>query len=362
MGLAIARSLRQRGADVTILSQKFSDAAGHAAAGMLAPQAEGLAAGPMRDFCINSRDRYGDWAAKLEQEVGQSVGYWPSGILAPAYAAEDFPHPRSTWQDRSAILDIQPGLSERVTGGWWFPDDAQVDNRRLMQALRLAVQELGVELCESVRVKSWLNTGDRINHLITDNGDTWQAQHYILATGAWSQALLPIPVTPRKGQMMALRDPGWEPDHPFSGRLTLQTVLFGSHIYIVPRQDGRIIIGATSENVGFTAGNTAAGLKQLLQEAIRLVPQLAQAMVLETWWGYRPATPDELPILGPSDWTNLTLATGHYRNGVLLTPATAQAIADCVMSQIADIPPQDPALAALLPAFQHTRFGGNTEV
>ena len=112
----------------------------------------------------------------------------------------------------------------------------------------------------------------------------------------------------------------------------LNQVLFGEGIYIVPRQDGLIVVGATVENVDFASGNTAAGIQALLNEAIRLYPPLKSFELVETWWGYRPATPDELPILGPSPFSNLTLATGHYRNGVLLTPITAQLIADWVLA------------------------------
>jgi glycine/D-amino acid oxidase-like deaminating enzyme len=130
-------------------------------------------------------------------------------------------------------------------------------------------------------------------------------------------------------------------------RPKLKTVLFGSEIYLVPRQDGRVIIGATSENVGFAPGNTAGGIQTLLQAAIRLFPAIQDYEITETWWGYRPATTDEWPILGPSQFKNLTLATGHYRNGILLTPVTATLIADYVATGQED---------QLLQAFHWSRF------
>jgi glycine/D-amino acid oxidase-like deaminating enzyme len=132
-----------------------------------------------------------------------------------------------------------------------------------------------------------------------------------------------------------------------SANLPLQQVLFGDDIYIVPRQDGKIIVGATSEDVGFAPHNTLQGVKQLMTAAMRLFPPLQQFPIHETWWGFRPATPDELPILGTSAADNLTLATGHYRNGILLTPITAKLIADLVWHQQAD---------NLLSAFSWQRF------
>ncbi len=342
MALTIALELQQRGRSVTLLSRQATAAAGHAAAGMLAPQAEGLVPGAMLDLCLRSRSAYPQWVAQLENLTHQSVGYWPCGILAPSYG-QPTPHPPEHWQDYADLAAIQPGLGPTVQGGWWFPEDAQVDNRALMRALLAAVQIAGVEICEGVEVQA-IGTGThQVTHLETSTG-RWQAGHYVLATGAWSEAIVPVPVQPRKGQLLALRWPVGA-----NGRSPLQCVLFGTEIYIVPRQDGRVVVGATSENVGFAAGNTAAGVQHLLNAAIRLFPALAECELIETWWGYRPATPDELPILGASQWDNLTLATGHYRNGVLLAPITGQIIADWVVDRRAD---------RLLGDFGWERFGG----
>jgi glycine oxidase ThiO len=342
MGLTIALELQQRGQSVTILSQNLAAAAGHAAAGMLAPQAEGLAPGPMLDLCLRSRSAYPDWIAQIEGLTGQSVGYWPCGIMAPNADRPIAPDSPANWQDYAHLTAIQPGLGPTIAGGWWFPEDAQVDNRALMRALFAAVQAAGIEICDGVEVQTIATQQNHVTHLETSGGQ-WQAGQYILATGAWSQAIVPVPVQPRKGQLLALR---W-PENARS-EWPLQCVLFGTEIYIVPRQDGRIIVGATSENVGFATGNTAIGVQHLLNAAIRLFPALAHCDLIETWWGYRPATPDELPILGASQWENLTLATGHYRNGVLLAPITGQIIADWVVDRRAD---------RLLGDFSGGRFG-----
>ncbi len=319
MGLAIALELRSLGAKVCVLCRDFEEAASHAAAGMLAPQAEGILPGPMRDLCIRSRDLYPTWIPKIQSLSGQDAGYWQSGILAPSYCD-------GAGCDRSAMLQIQPDLGDEVRGGEWFPDDAQVDNRKLARALWAAAIAVGVELRSGVTVTGVKTMGSQVTGLETTAG-LLQADHYIVATGAWSQDLLPIAVTPRKGQMMSLR---------VSGEIPLKTVLFGSEIYMVPRRDGRIIIGATVEDVGFRSGNTPEGLMKLLQAATRLFPGIGQESIEDFWYGYRPATPDELPILGESQYANLTYATGHYRNGILLTPITGKIIADWVWNQTRD--------------------------
>ncbi|MDX2212636.1 MAG: glycine oxidase ThiO [Oculatellaceae cyanobacterium bins.114] len=351
IGLAIAVELKLRGANVTILSRDFQQAASHAAAGMLAPQAESLEPGAMLDLCIKSRALYPDWVAKLEEISGMSTGYWSCGILAPVYqttAAQTTalnptytPASSAYWLNQSAIHLAQPGLGEDVAGGWWFPEDGQIDNRALAQALLATAQILGVDVQEGVNVTGIHQQQGRVLGVRTPSHD-WQADHYILATGAWSSDLLPVPVYPKKGQMLAVSLPLSE-----SAGLPLQRVLYGPDTYIVPRRDGRIVIGATSEAVGFTPHNTMEGIQTLINAAIHLYPTLRHFPIQECWWGFRPATADELPILGNSLCDNLTLAIGHYRNGILLAPVTAQLIADQVWQQ---------HTAPLLKPFSWSRF------
>ncbi len=328
IALAIALTLRQRGQTVTVLSRDFQAAASHQAAGMLAPGAEGLT-GPLRELCDRSLRRYPDWASKLLTLTGQDVGFWPSGILALCSTLpQGDPPAGATWLDPTTAGHYQPGLTDTIAGAWWYGEEAQVDNRILSQALRAAAQDSGVALQEGVTVQGLVTAQGRIEQLQTSDGP-YQGGHYILAAGAWSADLLPIPVIPRKGQMLAVQvPPGAAEAQP------LKRVLYGdTGIYIVPRRDGRIVVGATNEAVGFTPGNTPAGLAHLCQGAAALYPPLREFPLLETWWGFRPSTPDEAPILGPGPWENLTLATGHYRNGILLTPITAELIADQVLGQ-----------------------------
>ncbi|MGJ3254362.1 MAG: glycine oxidase ThiO [Elainellaceae cyanobacterium] len=348
VGLAIATELRLRGATVTVLSRDIQQAATQAAAGMLAPQAEGIPASPMLDFCLESRSLYPEWVRKLEEVSGISAGYWACGILAPVYEVptSTFQKTRSLssaaqWLDQTAIHQAQPGLGDEVLGGWWFPEDAQVNNRALAQSLRSAAQGLGVNLQAGINVEFIQQHQGRVVSVKTSQGD-WTADHYVVATGAWAQELLPVPVQPQKGQMLSVRVPT-----QLSNPLPLRRVLFGSEIYIVPRQDGTILIGATVESVGFAPNNTPLGLQTLLSRAIHLFPRLQEFPIQECWWGFRPSTPDDLPILGPSQCENLTLAIGHHRNGILLAPATARLIADWVFTN---------QTSPLLQAFQWDRF------
>ncbi|MEH1865274.1 MAG: glycine oxidase ThiO [Nostoc sp.] len=348
IGLAIAIELKMRGTNVTVLCRDFQAAATHAAAGMLAPDAENITNEAMRSLCWRSRALYPDWTTKLEELTGLNTGYRACGILAPVFEEAGGQGGRGEslsssspayWFNKEAIHQYQPGLGAEVVGGWWYPEDAQVDNKALAQVLRTAAECVGVELKDGITVEAFLQQQGQVVGVQTNVGII-RAAHYVLASGAWSNELLLLPVLPRKGQMLSVRIPEFAPEVP------LKRILFGDNTYIVPRRD-RLIIGATSEDVGFTPNNTPDGIQKLLQAAIRLYPQLKDYPIQEFWWGFRPATPDELPILGTSHCENLTLATGHYRNGILLTPITAVLIADLILEQKPD---------PLLADFHYSRF------
>jgi thiazole synthase len=238
-------------------------------------------------------------------------------------------------------------LGEEVVGGWWYPEDAQVDNRALARALWSTAESLGVDIRDGITVQGIQQQQCQVVGVQTSAG-VFHAEHYVLAAGAWSNELLPLPVRPKKGQMLSLR----VPENNYSD--LMQRVLYAPDVYIVPRRDStdtlrerRIIVGATSEDVGFTPYNTPAGIQSLLERAIRLYPQLQHYPIHEFWWGFRPATPDELPILGSGSCKNLTLATGHYRNGILLAPIAASLMADSIWEQKSD---------PLLDHFHYSRF------
>lgn len=344
IGLAIAVELKLRGADVTVVSRDFGQAAAQAAAGMLAPLAEEISCEPMLDLCLKSRWLYPEWIRKLEELSGINTGYWSCGILAPVYevpSSTQAANSLKVWLEGKAIELYQPGLGTAVVGGWWYPEDAQIDSRNLMKSLLQAARTLGVDLKEGVSVTAIEQQQGRVRSVLTSEGEL-DAEHYILASGAWLSQLLPLPVRPVKGQMLSVRMPR-ETRQP----LPLQRILYGPDIYLVPRQDGRLVIGATVEEVGWTPHNNPEGIKALLERAIKLYPAVADWSIEEFWWGFRPTTPDQLPILGASSCENLWLATGHHRNGILLAPATASLLADLILAQKA---------APLLSHFSWQRF------
>ena len=343
IGLAIAIELKRKGARVTVVSRDFTQAAAHAAAGMLAPLAEKLTSAPLQELCLRSRWLYPEWTQKLEELTGVDTGYLPCGILAPCYTQPEAiaTQDNAVWLDYQSIKLYQPGLSDRVVGGWWYPEDGQVDNRCLMQSLLQAARTLGIELKEGVSVKAIQQRQGRVNGVLTDAGQLL-ADQYVLAAGSWASQLLPLPVRPVKGQMLGLKMPQ-KLHQPFP----LQRVLYGDGIYLVPRQDGRLIVGATVEEVEWTPFNTPQGIQTLLSKTIELYPAAADWQIEDMWWGFRPGTPDELPILGHSSCENLFLATGHYRNGVLLAPITATLMADLILESKSD---------PLLAEFSYQRF------
>ena len=343
IGLAIAIELKRGGAKVTVISKDFVQSAGNAAAGMLAPMAEKLTSPLLLKLCLRSRWLYPEWTQKLEELTGVETGYLPCGILAPVYSepASITEDDHTVWLDRQTIKLYQSGLGDRVVGGWWYPEDGQVDNRCLMRSLLQAARTLGVEIKEGVSVKAIQQKQGKVNGVFTSAG-LLTAEEYVLAAGSWSGQLQPLPVRPVKGQMLSLRMPQLK-HQPFP----LQRVLYGEGVYLVPRQDGRLIVGATVEEVEWTPFNTPQGIQNILDKTIKLYPAAADWQIEEFWWGFRPGTPDGLPILGRSACENLFLATGHYRNGILLAPITASLIADLILQQKSD---------PLLEQFSYRRF------
>lgn len=327
LSIALELKLQQKDLSITILNRNFEEGATQAAAGMLAPRAEQLTHQGMLNLCLKSLELYPHWINKIESLTGLNTGYYPCGILAPVYSENQPQQKDGIWLTPEAIKDYQPNLSEEVLGAWWYADEGQIDNRQLAKVLHQAVINLGIEIKEGVTVESLPKINGKIQYAKTNLGD-FSANTYILANGAWSSPLFPIPVTPVKGQMLSLQMPR-EENNPFP----IQRVLYGENIYLVPRLDGRLIVGATVEKTGWKAGNTPEGIETLLREAKRLYPPLSEWSIDQIWYGYRPDTPDQLPILGPCPCENLILATGHYRNGILLAPITAQLIQQFILSQ-----------------------------
>jgi glycine oxidase len=352
MGLAIAHQLARRGRSVLVLSRRRSEAAGFVAAGMLAPHAEGLE-GSLLGLGQASLARIPAWVAQIEADSGLSCGLRPCGIVVPCRsAAERDAYPTASWGqplNRASLEREIPGLGPCWEAGLLFPQDGQIDNRRqLMRALERACVGLGVRFQEGVEVLELQCHGDgrlRGVRLRSAEGEEHQlpAGTAVLSCGAWSAQLLPqLPVFPVKGQMLSLQGP----------RQALQRVIFGPGTYLVPRADGLLVVGATSEpEAGFSEGLTPTGQRQLQQGLASLLPEAAAWPPMERWWGFRPCTPDEGPLLGASTIPGLWLATGHHRNGVLLAAITASLLSEAISQP--DASPDEPWLKSFSP----DRFG-----
>ncbi|WP_413430041.1 glycine oxidase ThiO [Synechococcus sp. Cu2B8-bc1011] len=333
MGLAIAHQLARRGCSVTVLSRRRNEAAGFVAAGMLAPHAEGLTGDLLRLGQL-SQERIPHWVAQIEADSGLPCGLRATGIVVPfkdakerdRYATAAF----GEALNRQRLEQLLPGIAPAWQAGLLFDQDGQIDNRRqLMRALESACVDRGVNFQEGVEVLNLLKHDGRLHGVQTRDSEgllsTLTCTKAVLCSGAWSAQLLPeLPVFPVKGQMVSLQTP----------RGALRHVIFGPGTYLVPREDGLVVVGATSEpEAGFNEGLTPQGQKSLNQGIAALLPDAVNWPPMERWWGFRPCTPDEGPLLGQGPIPGLWLACGHHRNGVLLAAITTELLADAITHQ-----------------------------
>ena len=330
IGLAVAYELAKKGRSVEVLSRRRSEAAGFVAAGMLAPHAEGLE-GSLLQLGQLSLDRIPSWVHSIEKESGISCGLKQCGIVVPFQSAEKRDsHPTSSFGQvlnrKELELEI-PGLTNYWETALLFNQDGQIDNRRrLMRALEKACVSLGVHFREGVEVLDVITHNEAFQgvHILNAEGkvEIRPSEEGVLCSGAWSNQIFnTIPIFPVKGEMLSLQGP----------KEALRRIIFGPGTYLVPREDGLIIVGATSDKEAyFQAGLTTAGQNQLHKGIENLLPKANDWPQMERWWGFRPCTPDEGPLLGSSSVKGLWLATGHYRNGVLLAAITAELIGKCI--------------------------------
>jgi glycine oxidase len=350
IGLAIAWRAAGAGMTVTVVDETPGQGASWAAAGMLAPVTEvHYGERPLLGLNLAAADRWPAFAAEVEEASGQPVGYRPGGTLAVARDADDNAALEDLYQFQlrcglrverlrsRECRQLEPGLAPSIRGGVLAAGDHQVDNRALVQALLIACRRAGVQLVEG-RVAEPTVAGERVTGVAlagggrSDGGSALAggpvlaAGTVVLAAGCWSGGLgglaaeaLP-PVRPVKGQLLYLRGPA---DEPLCSRNVR-----GLEVYVVPRGDGRVVVGATVEEQGFDTRVTAGAVHDLLRAALELLPDVAELELIETVVGLRPGSPDNAPMLGPAGPEGLVVATGHYRNGILLTPVTADAIAE----------------------------------
>jgi glycine oxidase len=339
IGGGIALELARAGMRVAIFDQgEPGREASWAGAGILSPAPENPATIPLVPLGKASMALYPDFVAGVEEISRRDVGYRAKGTLEALFS-RDAARELSThvalhhgWGLRAEAIsaedarELEPALSPEVEVAVVRPDEASVDNRALTPAVLDAARKSGAEIFAHHEVQEILREKRRCAGLRLKN-EKVSAKWTIIASGAFSASIAGAgayaPVRPAKGQMISLRAEG----------VRIERVLWSDKIYLVPRNDGRILAGATVEYAGFDKKVTAGALEKLLRSAIDLAPDLANARVEETWAGLRPDSPDHLPILGPTDIDGLLIATGHFRNGILLTPITARLIREWVTEQ-----------------------------
>lgn len=339
IGGSIALELVRVGLRVALFDrQEPGREASWAGAGILSPAPESAAMLPLVELGTASMALYPQFVQMVEEISGQCAGYRPKGTLQALFS-------RDAREELSTIIalhhglglkaeplsaqdarELEPALSAELEAAVLRPDEASVDNRALTAAVLEAARRSGVTIFAGCAVHAILRDADRCMGLRVAE-ERVHADWTVIAAGCYSAQIEGAagiaPVRPAKGQMVALRAEG----------LGIERVLWSEKIYLVPRNDGRILAGATVENTGFEKNLTAGGLERVLGAAIELAPGLAEARVEESWAGLRPNSPDHLPILGPADLAGLLVATGHFRSGILLTPITARLISEWVTQQ-----------------------------
>jgi glycine oxidase len=334
IGLSIARALRRRGiTDITIVEKgDFGREASWAAGGILAPQVEADSANEFFRLACASRDMYQQFASGLEKESGVEVELDTTGTLYVGFndADEAEFRRRFDWQRRKGLkvewLDgdtarrLETCLSDRVRCALRFPDDYQVDNRKLVQALVRANENDGVRLISDCDVDRLQIEHSRVRGIETSQGAI-KANTVVVAAGAWSSNLADIAVEPVRGQMLCFAaKPGFA-----------RHVIYSARGYLIPRHDGRLLAGSTTEHVGFDKRVTEEAITKIKDMAFEIAPAIESLLLIDSWAGFRPKANDGLPVLGrSSDIDELIYATGHYRNGILLAPVTGQLIAGVI--------------------------------
>jgi glycine oxidase len=364
IGLSCAWRLAQAGAQVAVLERgEPGSGATRVAAGMLAPVGELTFGEPeLLELTLAAAKLYPDFVAELEAATGESTGYERLGALHVALDRDEAAQLRrvhdlqrsleleAEWLPPRRCRDLEPGLTPSFHGGVLAAGDAAIDPRALTEVLVTACAAEGVEIHPGTEVVDGIFDGERLagvrcakghydTHTVSNRpfDEEIGAETVVLAGGAWSGAMSWLPeearpaVRPVKGQVVELRSRNGEPP--------ARHILASERVYLVPRPDGRLVVGATAEEMGFDTAVTAGGVHELLREAYRLLPDVAEMEWVGATAGLRPGTPTNLPLVGPGAIDGLILATGHYRNGILLAPLAAQAVADLVSNRRSHLGP-----------------------
>ena len=333
-GLSIGWRLAEAGAEVTLLERgEAGRGASWAAAGMIAVAAElGGAQTAEAELAHAARDLWPGFAKDVEKASGVLVDYRRNGSLIVAMnaqsvkplAARAIEDRDVSWVDAAHARSLEPMLASGIAGALWAPNEAQVDPRKLLTALQIAFEKAGGVIKSGEEV---LNIESEHSHVVavrTASG-LHKADAYVLAAGAWSGVLeARLPIRPIKGEMIALA--------PSSGAAIPAHVVWGDGVYVVPRGD-RLIAGATMEDIGFDLAPTPIAAQTLFTRACRLMPALKDWSIADQWVGLRPRSPDMLPLIGPTGFSNLFAATGQFRNGILFAPSIAELLCRFVLER-----------------------------
>ncbi|MFN2569511.1 MAG: glycine oxidase ThiO [Candidatus Dormibacteria bacterium] len=361
IGLAIAWRAASAGMRVSLIDDAPGSGASSVAAGMLAPVTEvHYGEEPLLALNLAAARAYPGFVQELEDAAGSPVGYQACGTLSVAFDADDVAVLDDLHAFQSTLglpvrrlsgrecRDLEPMLAPPLRSGMLADADHRVDNRLLVAALVEAARRAGVTFV-GARAQAFLTSGDRVSGLLLEDGRTLATGSAVLAAGSWSGSVDGLPpatlpaVRPVKGQLLVLRGPA---SPPLLGR-NVRGLARGQSVYLVPRDDGRVVVGATVEERGFDTRRTADAARTLLRDAHQLVPGVDELELLEHAVGLRPGSPDNAPLLGTTEVEGLLMATGHYRNGILLTPVTA----DTITTLLVDGEPPE-----LISAFAPTRF------
>ncbi len=351
IGCALAEELARHGQRVLVVERgRIGAEASSAAAGILASQMDIPRPGPFFELCQAARRMYPRWIEHLERRSGVRTGYHTDGILYLALTKreEQEMDRRARWQkklglrvDRWSPKEVrrhEPAVDGRVRRGFHFPNEAQVDNVLLMQALAAACRQAGVELLEQAPVTRCLVERGRVRGVETTRGSI-EAPVVVNCLGSWANldGAFPIrlPVEPARGQMLAFRGP----------KRLVRHAIMAEQAYVVQRRDGRLLIGSTVERVGFDKGLTLDGIHAILCGILQVCSGVRDCTLVDAWAGFRPYTSDQLPILGPTNIDGLFVATGHFRHGILLAPITSNLLKECILRRMSslDLAPFSPA-------------------
>ncbi len=339
IGCGIAYYLCKAGTEVMVVdADEIGAGASSAAAGLLAPLGPLPGPGPFADLLLAGFDLFPSLVTELEETTGIELEYEQTGALRVVRDAKRVPNLRKrlkAWQPLGLQTDWlsgeesrqrEPLLTPEITAAVYAPEESQILAPRVVQAYAQAAAKKGALFFTSARVTGITRHKTRVTGVQTSEGEAIRCNHLVIAAGAWSARCgewlnISLPVSPQRGQMLALRQ----------SCPSLHHIIFGEAAYLVPRKDGTIVVGATKDEAGFDRQLTAGGVRWLLDTAMRLIPSLEYSAIERLWTGLRPKTPDQRPILGSAPgWENVTLATGHGSVGILLSAITGQAIAELV--------------------------------